>query len=90
VVFPRRAKKPKNGDASAADLQTADQLKGALMPYAPAAQKAEFVTLSAAQKGVKAYYASRLERMNLRQLGPRIKKAELAEAEAKDKAKLGA
>jgi large subunit ribosomal protein L13e len=91
VVFPRRAKKPKAGDASAADLQKADQLKApVIMPYAkPAAAAAQFVSLSADQKATKAYAKIRVERMNIRQVGPRVKKIQAAEQEAKDKAKLG-
>mmetsp|Transcript_14429 Transcript_14429/g.27741 ORF Transcript_14429/g.27741 Transcript_14429/m.27741 type:complete len:215 (+) Transcript_14429:96-740(+) len=91
VVFPRRTKKPKSGDSAAADLQKADQLTGALMPYTkPAAAAPQFVSLSADQKKVKAYQKLRTERMNVRQEGKRKKAALAAESEAKDKAKLGA
>merc|ERR1712100_49381 len=36
VVFPRKAKKPKAGDATAADLQKADQFTGAIQPITEA------------------------------------------------------
>lgn len=32
IVFPRKQNKPKKGDASAAALETAEQLKGAILP----------------------------------------------------------
>jgi len=91
VVFPRNAKKPKAGDSTAADLQKADQFTGAIQPIVKAAVAApEFVAVTAAMKDPKkgVYKKLRTERMNMRQVGPRIKAALAAAAEEKDKAKL--
>merc|ERR1711862_1018120 len=89
VLFPRNAKKSKAGDSFAADLATADQLKGKLLPIASntAAGKPEFVSISDAQKKKAVYHTFRTERMNQRLFGLRKKKREEAEAEEKEKAK---
>ena len=50
VVFPRRAGKPKAGDAAPAELQTAAQLKGKLMPGAKAAAVVEKIKVTAEMK----------------------------------------
>lgn len=50
VVFPRRAGKPKAGDASAEELQTAAQLKGKLLPATKAAAALEKVAVTADMK----------------------------------------
>mmetsp|Transcript_18919 Transcript_18919/g.41436 ORF Transcript_18919/g.41436 Transcript_18919/m.41436 type:complete len:218 (-) Transcript_18919:122-775(-) len=92
VVFPRSAKKPKAGDATAADLQKADQFTGAIQPVIKAAAAApEFVSVTAAMTDPKksVYKKLRIERMNIRQVGPRQKAALAAAAEEKAAAKLG-
>lgn len=50
VVFPRRAGKPKAGDAAAEELATAAQLKGKLMPAAKPAAALEKVAVTAEMK----------------------------------------
>jgi large subunit ribosomal protein L13e len=50
AVFPRRAGKPKAGDASAEQLQTAQQLKGKLLPGSKAAAAVEKVAVTADMK----------------------------------------
>ena len=50
MVFPRRAGKPKAGDAAPAELQTAAQLKGKLMPLAKPAAVVEKVKVTAEMK----------------------------------------
>mmetsp|Transcript_11881 Transcript_11881/g.16104 ORF Transcript_11881/g.16104 Transcript_11881/m.16104 type:complete len:213 (+) Transcript_11881:52-690(+) len=88
VLFPRRTKKPKSGDSTAEELQKADQFTGALQPITkPVAAAASFVSLTADQKKKGAYAKLRLERMNVRMAGIRKKRAEVEEAESKDKAK---
>merc|ERR1711963_427060 len=82
VVFPKRANKPKAGDASAEELKTASQLEGKLMPIKKVAAPLEYVTITPEMKAVSAYGKLRLERMNLRLEGKRKKAAEeKAEAE---------
>jgi large subunit ribosomal protein L13e len=90
VVFPRRSKKPKAGDATAEELQKADQCTTTLAPITKPAVAPEFVALTADMKATKAYGKLRVERMNKRQMGMRKKRAEEEAAAAKDKAKLGA
>lgn len=50
VVFPRRAGKPKAGDAAAEELATAAQLKGKLMPVSTPAPALEKVAITADMK----------------------------------------
>merc|ERR1712137_272705 len=84
VVFPKRANKPKAGDASPEELKTATQLAGKLMPYKKAAAPLEFVTITDDMKDTKAYAKLRLERMNKRMEGIRKKRAEEKAKEEKD------
>ncbi len=84
VVFPRRANKPKAGDASAEELKTAAQLKGTLMPITKAAVAVEKVAITEAMRAEKAYATLRLERMNKRMVGIRAKRAAEAAAAEKD------
>jgi large subunit ribosomal protein L13e len=55
VVFPKRANKPKAGDASAEELKTASQLTGKLMPVKKEAAPLEFVTITSEMKVRKGY-----------------------------------
>jgi hypothetical protein len=50
VVFPRRSKKPKAGDATAEELQKADQCTTVLAPITKVAVPVEFVALTADMK----------------------------------------
>merc|ERR1711988_867515 len=75
LLFPRNLKKPKNGDSTAEELQTADQLVGAILPNTKTAPAAEFVSLTEEQKNAPAYAKLRLERMNARMIGIRKKRA---------------
>jgi len=88
IIFPRKAGKPKAGDATEEELATAEQLQGALMPIA--AQKGAVEAISAItdeQKSFKAYGQLRLERMNSRLEGMRKKRAEEEAAAEKEKSK---
>lgn len=86
VVFPRRANKPKAGDASAEELKTAAQLKGALMPITKTKAAVEKIAITDAMRAEKAYATLRLERMNARMIGIRAKRAADAAAAEKDAA----
>jgi len=82
VVFPRRAGKPKAGDAAAEELQTAAQLKGKLLPISKPAAALEKVAVTADMKKERAYAVLRVERLNARMAGVRAKRAaEAAQAE---------
>lgn len=86
VIFPRRANKPKAGDASAEELKATEQLKGKLMPIVASKPALEKIAITDAMKAEKAYATLRLERMNARMEGIRKKRAADAAAEEKDKA----
>uniref|UniRef100_A0A7S0PKJ3 60S ribosomal protein L13 n=2 Tax=Ostreococcus mediterraneus TaxID=1486918 RepID=A0A7S0PKJ3_9CHLO len=89
VLFPRKNSKPKHGDSPAADLAAATQHKGAaVMPIEKVAKTVEMVAVTEEMKAFGAYGKLRTERMNVRQVGPRIKKAIQAEKDAEEKAKL--
>ncbi|KAK9106389.1 hypothetical protein Syun_022400 [Stephania yunnanensis] len=74
---------PINGDSSAEELATTTQIQGQLMPITNEQPTVELVHISDEIKSVNAYQKLRLERMNKRHLGARLKKA--AEAEKEDK-----
>ena len=84
VVFPRRATKPKAGDASAEELKTATQLKGTVMPVTKPVAALEKVAITEEMRAEKAYATLRLERMNFRMTGMRAKRAADAAAAEKD------
>lgn len=86
VLFPRRAGKPKAGDASAEELATASQFTGKLLPITAAKPALEKVALTDEIKSQRAYYTLRLERTNKRRAGIRAKRATEEAAEDKDKA----
>lgn len=86
VVFPRRANKPKAGDASAEELKATEQLKGKVMPIVRTKPALEKVAITEEMRAEKAYATLRLERMNARMQGIRKKRAEEAAAAEKDAA----
>ncbi|GAB4814719.1 hypothetical protein N2152v2_001765 [Parachlorella kessleri] len=86
VVFPRRAGKPKAGDASAEELKAVAQLSGPVLPVTRAAPALEKVAITAEMKAEKAYHTLRTERMNARLVGVRAKRAAEEAAAAKDAA----
>ena len=76
------------GDSPAADLTVAAQLEASkLMPGVKAAPTIEKVAVTAAMKAAQAYRTLRTERMNVRLVGLRKKKAEEAAKEEAEKAK---
>lgn len=87
ILFPRRTAKPKAGDSDAGELAMAKQFKGALMPITKEDKPLEMVSVTEEMKGFNAYQKLRTERMNVRQVGPRIKKAEDEAKKAEEEAK---
>jgi len=83
IVFPRRSKKPKAGDASAEELSSATQLKGPVLPVEQDVPEVSIAEITDEMKEVVAYGKLRLERMNKRNDGKRKKRA--AEAEKDEK-----
>ncbi|KAK8635709.1 hypothetical protein V6N13_004434 [Hibiscus sabdariffa] len=83
VVFPRRARKIKAGDSTAEELATATQVQGSYLPISREKPSVELVKVTEEMKSFKAYNKLRVERMNERHIGARLKKA--AEAEKEDK-----
>ncbi|KAK9804124.1 hypothetical protein WJX73_001684 [Symbiochloris irregularis] len=87
VVFPRRSKKPKAGDASSEELQAVTQHGGPILPIEQKSRELETASLTDEQKGFNAYQKLRVERQNARLVGVRAKRAAEAAAEEKDRAK---
>lgn len=84
VLFPRRANKPKKGDASADELKAVAQLQGPVMPITKSAATIEKVQITDEMRKESAYSTLRLERMNARMAGIRAKRAAEAAAAEKD------
>ena len=87
ILFPRRHAKPKAGDSDAGELAKAKQFKGALMPITREDKPLEMVSVTEEMKGFNAYQKLRTERMNVWQVGARIKKAAEEAAKAAEEAK---
>ena len=83
VVFPRRAKQFKAGDSPAEELANATQLHAPYLPIAREKPTVELVKVTDELKSFKAYDKLRVERMNKRHVGARLKKAAEAEKEEK-------
>jgi large subunit ribosomal protein L13e len=79
VLFPRR-RAAKAGEKAKTTQKTA-------LPITKAAPVIESVAVTAEMKAAKAYATLRLERMNMRMVGIRKKRAEAQEKEAQEKAK---
>nr|CAD1830959.1 unnamed protein product [Ananas comosus var. bracteatus] len=83
VIFPRRPRKFKAGDSAPEELATATQIQGQYMPIVHEKPSVELVKVTDEMKSFKAYAKLRVERMNQRQIGARLKKAAEAEKEEK-------
>ncbi|XP_074567662.1 large ribosomal subunit protein eL13y-like [Curcuma longa] len=84
VIFPRRPHKFKAGDSTAEELATATQVEGPILPILrQKPQSVELVKVTDEMKSFNAYAKLRVERMNKRQVGARLKKAAEAEKEEK-------
>jgi len=81
IVFPRKRGKPKAGDADAAELDKAEQLKGPILPM-PTVADDEPMAITSEMKELEAYHKIRMARADFRLFGIR-QKNRLAK-EAKD------
>lgn len=86
VVFPRRNRKAKAGEAPSSDLKSVAQLKGTVMPITKESAPLEKIAITSDMKAEKAYATLRMARMNKRMAGIRKKRAEEAAAADKDAA----
>jgi large subunit ribosomal protein L13e len=71
------------GDSAPEELATATQVTGEYMPIVPEKRTVDLVKVTDEMKSFKAYGKLRVERMNQRQIGARLKKAAEAEKEEK-------
>merc|ERR1712100_571165 len=89
IVFPRRSKKVKSGDASAEDLSKVTQLSGAVQPIKKASPRCKAQKVDAKAKS--AYVTMRIARSDAKYVGVRAKRAqekiEKEKAEAAKQAK---
>lgn len=88
IIFPRKAGKPKNGDASDADVKAASQTLSvaSAFPIAKASTDIETRAITSEDKNTEAYKTLRAAKSNARYAGIREKRArEKAEAEAEKK-----
>merc|ERR1719181_1047248 len=86
VVFPRRSKKPKSGDATAEELSKAVAAAGVVQPIKQANKRQKAVKVDAKAKS--AYVTMRIARSDAKYVGKREKRAkEKAEKAEQEKAK---
>ncbi|ORZ15253.1 ribosomal protein L13e [Absidia repens] len=86
IVFPRKAGSPKKGDSEAAEVASAVQFKGPILPIQQVAAGPEARAITAEEKAGNAYMKLRYARSAKRTLGAREKRArDKAEEEANKK-----
>jgi len=73
IVFPRKRGKPKAGDADAAELEKAEQLKGPLVPMPSLYTDEAPVDITPEMAGVEAFHKIRMARADFRLFGTRQK-----------------
>jgi len=73
IVFPRKRGKPKSGDADAAELDKAEQLKGAILPMPAAFVDEEPMVITSEMKELEAFHKVRQARADYRLFGIRQK-----------------
>ncbi|KAI9284321.1 50S ribosomal protein L13e [Umbelopsis sp. AD052] len=84
IIFPRKAGKPKNGDAT--DVSGVSQLKGAVLPIEQVVAGEEARAIKAEEKELNAFQKLRYARSEARTLGAREKRSrDKAEEEAAKK-----
>ncbi len=83
VVFPRHQKKPKKGDATAAQIAEATQLTGSVGAPIKAPSAVTFAAVTEEMKSARAYGTLRAARSEARLVGIRKKQAE-AKKEGKE------
>lgn len=85
VVFPRKASKPKKGDATKEEMAACKQLTGAIIAAPKVAPAVTFTKLTEEMKNTKCHYSLRDARNEAKLVGPRVKKAAAKKAEAEKK-----
>ncbi|KAI9029072.1 50S ribosomal protein L13e [Phycomyces nitens] len=86
IVFPRKSGSPKKGDSEAAEIASAVQFRGAILPVQQVAAAPEARAITADEKKQNAYMKLRYARSEARTLGAREKRAkDKAEEEANKK-----
>eukprot|EP00326_Haptolina_ericina_P021562 CAMPEP_0181197184 /NCGR_PEP_ID=MMETSP1096-20121128/15894_1 /TAXON_ID=156174 ORGANISM="Chrysochromulina ericina, Strain CCMP281" /NCGR_SAMPLE_ID=MMETSP1096 /ASSEMBLY_ACC=CAM_ASM_000453 /LENGTH=207 /DNA_ID=CAMNT_0023287055 /DNA_START=31 /DNA_END=654 /DNA_ORIENTATION=+ len=80
IVFPRNRAKPKAGDSEPAELDTAEQLKGAILPMPAVAKGPATMEITSAMQEEGAFHKIRMARADFRLFGVR-QKNRLAKAE---------
>ncbi|KAL7582427.1 hypothetical protein Lser_V15G44643 [Lactuca serriola] len=83
VIFPRRTRKTKAGDSTPEELANATQVQGQVLPIVREKPVVELVKITEEMKSFNAYAKLRVERINKRHLGARLKRAAEAEKEEK-------
>jgi large subunit ribosomal protein L13e len=73
IVFPRKRGKPKAGDADAAELEKASQLKGEILPMPSAAAEEAPMTITKEMKEFGAFHKIRMARADFHLFGIRQK-----------------
>merc|ERR1711890_63861 len=79
IVFPRSTNKPKSTDASAAELESATQIRGTLLPIKSTKSEVERRAITDEERKKSAFQTLRVARSNRRLAGLRKKKKEDAE-----------
>jgi large subunit ribosomal protein L13e len=83
VVFPRKAGKPKKGDATKEEVAAAKQLKGTIVAAPKVAPALSYTTLTEEMKNNKVHFALRDARNNAKLMGPRLMKLKAGKEEEK-------
>merc|ERR1711893_347309 len=83
ILFPKKASKPKKGDATEEEMKMATQVKGPVMPVATIARKEKARAVTDDDKKFSAFIALRTARANAKLAGKRAKKAQDAANELK-------
>lgn len=74
VVFPRKTRSPKKGDASAEEIKNATQLHGTIVAAPKAAAAVTFTAVTQEMKDFKAFSTLRNARNDARMVGNRLTK----------------
>mmetsp|Transcript_12123 Transcript_12123/g.36961 ORF Transcript_12123/g.36961 Transcript_12123/m.36961 type:complete len:207 (+) Transcript_12123:82-702(+) len=83
IIFPRKASKPKSGDASKDDMSTATQYIGKVLPITQPKPEIESRAITDEEKNSRVYSKLRLERTNKKYKGIRDKRQKEKEEEEK-------
>ena len=73
ILFPRKKATPKKGDATAEQISTATQLKGAIQPIKRTGTKAHSRLISDKEKKISAFQTLRIARATARRVGRKKK-----------------